>query len=160
MNRTNNEGYTALSSTPGTGYFGYDIICVRALLQADVPINKVNHLRRNALAEVLQYSDYEVSKLLFAAGETLENAVESEIPDCLKFEDLQLQLKHICREAIRKHLLDLNLHQHLFGRIPRLGLPQLLEDYLLYGASLTGRRGSEDDDAEYMRFDECVDDFY
>ena len=35
----------------------------------------------------------------------------------------RLHLKHICREAIRKHLLNLDPHTHLFGRVPRLGLP-------------------------------------
>ena len=61
---------------------------------------------------------------------------ENKIPDCLTFHDSQLQLKHICREAIRKHLLDLDPHQHLFGRIPKLGLPFALINYLLYGQSL------------------------
>ena len=41
-------------------------------------------------------------------------------------------LKHICRETIRKHLLKLDPHEHLFGRVPRLGLPKPLVNYLLY----------------------------
>ena len=43
-----------------------------------------------------------------------------------------LSLKHLCREAIRKHLLELDPHSHLFGRVPKLGLPTLLNEYLLY----------------------------
>ena len=43
-----------------------------------------------------------------------------------------LSLKHLCRKAIRKHLLELDPHSHLFGRVPKLGLPTLLNEYLLY----------------------------
>ena len=60
--------------------------------------------------------------LLYAAGETLGGTEEEKIPEELKFEDEKLELKHICRETIRKHLLKLDLHiQHLFGRVPRTG---------------------------------------
>ena len=76
-----------------------------------------------------------VIKLLYAAGETLEGTEEDKIPEELKFEDEKLQLKHICREAIRKHLLKLDPHQHLFGRIPELGLPSALSKYLLFNLS-------------------------
>ena len=84
----------------------------------------------------------DICRLLFAAGETLDGIPDEEIPDCLKFDDLQLELKHICREAIRKHLLSLDPHTHLFGRVPRLGLPSLLTEYLLYQQTL------DDDDIE------------
>ena len=102
---------------------------------------------RNALAEVICNYNYgeKESRLLFAAGESLENVGESKIPDCLKFKDLQLLLKQICREAIRKHLLDLDPHSNLFCRIPRLGLPQLLNQYLLYGESLDDGKEEEED---------------
>ena len=53
------------------------------------------------------------------------------------FEDLRFNLKHLCREAIRKHLLLLDPHEHLFGRVPQLGLPKLLREYLLFRMSLS-----------------------
>ena len=91
--------------------------------------------------------------LLYAAGETLEGVSETKtlegytpnppavtrddmIPKELQFEDEKLQLKHICRVAIREHLLKLDPHQHLFRRIPRLGLPSSLTSYLLFYMSL------------------------
>ena len=58
------------------------------------------------------------------------------IPEVLKFEDEKLDLKHICREAIRKHLLKLDPHQHLFGRVPRLGLSEAVNQYLLFNTNL------------------------
>ena len=63
----------------------------------------------------------DICQLVFAAGETLDGIPDEKIPDCLKFDDVQFELKHICREAIRKHLLNLDPHSHLFGRVPRLG---------------------------------------
>ena len=45
-------------------------------------------------------------------------------------------LHHHCRVAIRRHLLKLDPHEHLFFRIPRIGLPSLLAKYLLYDTSL------------------------
>ena len=77
---------------------------------------------------------------------------EHTIPDCLKFEDSKLQLKHICREAIRKHLLDLDPHHHLFGRIPKLGLPNALNRYLLFNETL-----DDDESLDDEQFDKTID---
>ena len=87
--------------------------------------------------------------LLYAAGEMVNDPVSlchhnyqvssSDLCDLLeelKFEEEKLELKHICREAIRKHLLKLDPHLNLFGRIPRLGLPNALNMYLLFNVSL------------------------
>ena len=48
-------------------------------------------------------------------------------------EELQCSLKQISRKIIRMHLLDINPHENLFVRVPKLHLPSLLERYLLYG---------------------------
>ena len=80
--------------------------------------------------------------LLYAAGETLDGITIDEdenITGCV-LDYLgkrgEICLKHLCREAIRKHLLHLDLHQSLFNRIPLLGLPKPLVQYLLYNMSL------------------------
>ena len=92
----------------------------------------------------------------YAAGETIGcAALEKQrdsgnvaIPDVLFEENLQFNLKHLCREAIRKHLLKLDPHIHLFGRVPRLGLPQSLTDYLLYNCTLDIPSKISDDSAD------------
>ena len=38
--------------------------------------------------------------------------------------------------AIREHLLELDPHTHLFYRVPRLGLPDVVTDYLLFNMSI------------------------
>ena len=110
---------------------------IKKLLRAGIHINKFNTSKdKNALETLLDYkyedqnadSTAEIyykdpMKLLYAAGETLEGTEEDKIPEELKFDDEKFQLKHICREAIRKHLLKVDSHSNLFGRIPVLGAP-------------------------------------
>ena len=55
-------------------------------------------------------------------------------------------LKHLCREAIREHLLHLDQHKNLFQRVPRVGLPALLQSYLLYWQTLDDNDDDNDDD--------------
>ena len=77
-------------------------------------------------------------------GEGVDDHEMDMIPKELQFEEEKLQLKHFCRMAIREHLLKLDLHHHLFGRIPRLGLPSSLTSYLLFCMSLH----DDDDDVD------------
>ena len=48
-------------------------------------------------------------------------------------------LAHLCRQAIRKHLIELDPHENLFSRIPKLGLPAVPNKYLLYNVSLDNK---------------------
>ena len=91
----------------------------------------------------------EVVSLLHAAGETTDGKAfyefsigdtafrrEIEFPECLLKRQSTDTLKDVCREAIRKHLLDINQHVNLFIRIPQLGLPTRLAQYLLFEEDL------------------------
>ena len=166
VNSKTNDNVTALH----LGFYMYDeynphyVRCIKRLLRAGIHINQYhdseiyfnndyqsssNNAFGGHLNDDLDFPDFEypdVLMLLYAAGETLEGADVNidKIPEQLKFEEEKLQLKHICREAIRKHLLKMDPHQHLFGRIPRLGLPSSMTDYLLFEMSLD----NDDNDAE------------
>ena len=86
---------------------------------------------------------------LYAAGETVDGptvpteyrfcrnraVIQTNIPEYFTELKENLDLKHLCREAIRKHLIYLDPHEHLFGRIPQLGLPSLVTEFL-YDCSL------------------------
>ena len=85
--------------------------------------------------------------ILLAAGEELDTSAEvlmnqlqkdaKKIPKYLEEEaKLKETLMQICRETIRDYLIKLDPHLHLFGRIPKLGLPSLMTEYLLYDVSL------------------------
>ena len=102
--------------------------------------------------------------LLYAAGETLDGptvnadhviydgVIITNIPKYFTELKQNLDLKHLCREAIRKHLIDLYLHKHLFGRIPQLGLPSIMAEYLLYDYSLDPKEIICDNRDEIMDF--------
>ena len=49
-----------------------------------------------------------------------------------------------CRDGIRKHLLQMS-NMNLFARVPKLGLPKPLQNYLLYNMKL-------DEDNEYYQY--------
>ena len=121
-------------------------ICL--LLRADVKINifnpnSVNTLKR-CITEQHPYVNRKMRMLLFAAGEMLDSITVKKFRDSGKVEVTEVPdfmfslfcLQHLCREAIRKYLINLDPHTHLFGRVPRLGLPTLLAEYLLYNVSL------------------------
>ena len=46
--------------------------------------------------------------------------------------NLDINLKDVSRGTIRKHLLHLNSHENLFQRVPRIGLPKILSQYIVY----------------------------
>ena len=48
---------------------------------------------------------------------------------------IQMCLTNLCRESIRKHLLQIS-NVNLFVRVSELGLPAMLQEYLLYNISL------------------------
>ena len=161
VNISSQYGYTALFiDTYATYPYEYKE-CLRAVLRAGIQINRVNFLHRNALAEVLEHKHKKGARLLFAIGETLDDKVPKRlISDCLDFDDLQLELKHMCREAIRKHLLKLDVHSNLFNRIPRLGLTEVLNQYLLYGVSFDDDDEDEEEEEDFGCYDDygCDDD--
>ena len=145
VNKRNEANETALISAAYEGHDRCDWSLLRSGAKINFKINfQVNYPRYlaalnglNALGLYLDQSQKSENKnivmLLYAAGETiiLKND-EIQVPDYLKLEHLKLNLKHLCRETIRKHLLDTDPHQQMFGRIPQLGLPSLLNSYLLY----------------------------
>ena len=57
----------------------------------------------------------------------------------------EMSLMYLCREVTRKHLLQMS-PVNLFFRVPQLGLPTLLQDYLLLNVSLDD--DDDDDDTD------------
>ena len=134
--------------------------CMELLLQAGAHVNKINNKHLNTLGHCVskcELVNLDVFMLLFAAGETIDginienitwsrynNDNNDDIKNsCVDFPDnfitdksSELSLRHTCREAIRKHLMVLKPNQHLFNRIPQLGLPHIITKYLLYNMSL------------------------
>ena len=146
VNLVNNTGDTALTIAVVTG----NVPVAKRLLKENCHINKTFGMVQNALSCYLKHSqpvDKDMSRLLFAAGEILDDDDSKEtLESVLQLKEIRMQLKHVCREAIKKHLLKLEPHQHLFGRIPRLGLPKIIKTYLLYDESLEEKNMGQRED--------------
>ena len=132
-------------------------------LSAGAKIGLLDHLSRNSLQRSFQPNQKKVQGVqmfLYAAGETLggpsvpiedlrnDSVIHIDIPKYFKQLKENLDLKHLCREAIRKHLIDLDPHEHLFRRIPKLGLPSIMTEYMLYDCSLDLKRAVCDDEVD------------
>ena len=87
----------------------------------------------------------EVVNEFHAAGARIP---DSQIPPSVKEEHEERHLKHLCRVTIRNHLLELDRHENLFVRVPRLGLPKSLTSYLLYGVTVDDVSDDSDNDFE------------
>ena len=126
-----------------------DINCVKILLGAGAHVNKRNQVDQSALEYYLSECSLvtqPIAMLLFAAGEIPDEThlqrygwlkerygeTHVELPEYLKRKSQAGTLKEMCRQNIRKHLLDINLHLHLFYRISKLQLADSLIKYLLY----------------------------
>ena len=156
VNATDEDGTTALmlAISVGGGYPLCPTISrikwAQLLLKSGAHVNKRNKASQNALDTYLA-SHNEINKdlamLLFAAGEKSGGpsisgdcrirASHVRIPSYLLEErKIKLPLKEMARMVIRKHLMRLDLYENLFHKIPRLGLPSLVVEYLLYDMSL------------------------
>ena len=136
------------------------IECGKILLRAGAKINNTDWRdHNNGLKHYIGINrkspQKDICMFLYAAGETIEGTTVSvsdpnwhpkesaepdkfhaDVPEYLLFHDFRFYLKHLCRQAVRKHLLNLDPHEHLFSRVPKLGLPLPLTRYLLFNFSL------------------------
>ena len=121
--------------------------CCKYLLKYHSQINRRDNNGDNALTSYIRIANpvnKDICSSLFAAGETVPQKIARWSPrykvinaiDCLPQIKIYFYLRELCREAIRKHLLKLDPHTNLFDRIPRLGLPKPLTEYLLFYMSL------------------------
>ena len=131
------------------------------LLKAGAQIGRLSHLGNNSLQGSFKQNQKRINDmhmLLYAAGETLDgptfatedynngNIIHLNIPEYFTKLKENLDLKHLCRQAIRKHLIHLDPHEHLFGRIHQLGLPSIVTEYLLYNCSLDYKGAVNDEE--------------
>ncbi len=124
-----------------------DVNKVRMYLNAGLRINEHSLQNQGVLQMIFPDIVEEVDEMyrqvalfLYAAGERMDGSTRSgDSETFLEFvglSDVKLWLKHLCREAIREHLIELEPAAHLFQRIPRLGLPPSVTDYLLFYQTL------------------------
>ena len=148
VNQTDDLGQSPLicaMQLSSATYLGtYRITLIATLLGAGARINTQLILQEDR-SLCLEYfhlranSHKMTAELLYAAGE--EDEMYTNVPDYLP-DECEINLMNICRQSIRKHLLNIDLHTHLFARVAKLGLPPSLEKYLVYGQTLDGDNNS------------------
>ena len=111
------------------------------LLQAGAFVNHPSG--RRGLRIQLSFNK-KLPMLLFAAGETLDAKIGMQcgIPGYVKDSEFELDLRDICRKAIRGHLIKMSPAMNLFIQMPRLGLPKSVTSYLLFDISLHENDGT------------------
>lgn len=138
LNKTGSFSGTALAEAALQGH----IYCMKLLIESGALINVDNtDSNRTISARVRSsYGEYcpktHAISILFAAGEKLCETDSEYVPNIIKCDKTESGLKHLCRKAIRKHMLEINLHEPLFQRMAKTGLPSILVSYLLYNISL------------------------
>ena len=171
VNACNNHEGTALNYV---AIHGKLIQAALLLLRAGSHINVYDADGQNAVENHLannMFVNKKLIKLLVIAGEKIGHsypfrgplagslAVRLPIPDYLKEQSSKICLMQMCRKVIRQYLIEINPNQHLFHRVPQIGLPTMLSDYLLCGMSLekktTDDTEEETDDADDE--DDCFD---
>ena len=128
VNMVRNNGNNALAYATLTN----NVECVKLLLKSGSFVNNANRNGPNALQDriVKGYSltlSNETYVLLYVAGQKFDSSEEP---------DYSLDLKHLCRKAIRTHLINVGSRLNLFCKVPLLGLPPRLVSYLLFNVHL------------------------
>ena len=112
---------------------------IKALLRAGAMVNTVDNLISScSKSPRRRQRKKELARLLFAAGEKIfikDIKAIFPLPRSLPPPKIE-RLIDLCRTAIREHLLQLN-QVNLFYRVPKLGLPSSLTQYLLFEQSVT-----------------------
>ena len=149
--------------------------CAQLLLKAGVHVNKkfkdLNALawycynpEGNAMVWYLDQKfrllDETFIKLLYAAGEAVQCPVLEHRTGRRALVGVEAvrrrkkcgSLKDLCRVLIRTHLLNLDLRSNLFIRVPRLGLPAPITQYLLYDLTLEPVYQNEPDSSSQNPF--------
>ena len=147
---------------------------IRAVLQAGARVNVMNRRyltplwyylekRKDRLGSFLGFAclswdtrdpcngdcERKAVRIILAAGERPSDNTSKMVQEVAPVR--KLSLMQLSVEAVRNHLLELDPYTHLFGRVPRLGLPSLLTEYLLYGASLDDDSDNDDADTRTAR---------
>ena len=147
VNISCSEGNTSLMDAVTSNFSPklQSVKCVK-LLKAGATVNKVNNKGLNALQSHLVITSTPNKKVilaLFVAGESFtaapvnitEEHLNLFICVTLKYllgTEVELSLKNLCRETIRKHLINMDPHLNLLVRKPKLSLKSELTSYLLY----------------------------
>ena len=106
---------------------------IKLLLKSGAHVNTKWFWNESFLGNMIENNEHLEGKIFWNLKSAGERTSKTRAGVTL---DEEISLKHTCRQTIRSHLIDVDRPTNLFDRIPRLGLPYMLVDYLLYNVSL------------------------
>lgn len=113
--------------------------CIKMLIDQGIKVNVgIPFNVTNITSEIARNSNAKLGfKYLHGAGEIASNLKHRDAPQFVKTEIVQnINLRHLCREKVRSHLLSVDPYTNLYYQIckfPVDTMPFELYDYLLYG---------------------------
>ena len=122
--------------------------CIQLLLKIGGYINQSRG--KNALETYIKNNKTScgfIQMLLLAAGETVNDRSKTKIMKCYKIKN-KFSLKHLSREAVRKHMISARPHNNLIEAVSKLKIPDMLESYLVYDVFLDDDGNS---DIEFLK---------
>ena len=155
VNHRNNTNLSALFLATMQGM---KLKCFKLLIKKGAEVTfgfKPNHpFSNHLLHRLIIRLQHAVSKpfwLLFGAGVGMLDLIKLFPRSIYTYPpEEERSLKHLCRKAIRNHLLQMR-PVNLFVGVPQLGLPTLLQEYLLFNVALDDDDDDDtDDDEKYL----------
>ena len=125
--------------------YGKTTFLLKELFRAGYKINVSNYDLRGSY---YGKPNRDVVGLLLAAGEQKMNL--GKIPKYLR-PPTEMNLKNLCRNRIRRYLLDIDPHENLLLRVSRLEIPVTLHGFLLYNQTLEHDEKYDDYDYDIAR---------
>ena len=118
--------------------FANNLCCAKLLLKAGADVN----IHWKYYAKCRNLRSRKMTLLLYAAGVLFDIIVpiKPNIPrnqEFLQEVRKETNLMSVCRETIRRQMVQKNQGSNLFIKVPKLGLPPVLASYLLFDLTLS-----------------------
>jgi ankyrin repeat protein len=159
INHVTRYGWTALllaaacCADPGAARCS-NTECLVTLIAAGCSVGATNSNGDTVLTYAARHADQENFRMLVAAGaDTTRPLPVNTHPDLLGddrdegfrqlIQEEKVNLMNLCRVRICDLLNSVDPQKHLFGKVPQLPLPELLQNFLLYNVTLEGDFATE-----------------
>ncbi len=127
------------------------IVLARHLLKRHADVKYINSYNESALALSVKrdFPTRALVELCFVAGAAPPNQrfMEKYLAEFMDSSPVP-DLRELARKEIRSHLLNVTSPGNLFTYVPKLGLPQTLQNYLLYNTSLEAPQDEQQDSGD------------
>ena len=161
VNNVHKSGFTSFMRISTAGHL-HVLECLKLLLDAGAYVNKTHNSEKMSGLNSLQVCiktlrNQNIIFLFFAAGEKLAGDTfpeydgdgtvigQTKVPDYVLDLDKEFCLIQLCRKQIRNTVMENEPYGNLFVRVRHLGLPSVLQSFLLYDLNVHDGQGQIQD---------------